>query len=101
MTNKQLPYFDKIVGSFDTDPKASKTPKTVWRVKINGQYIATVSGKTVWKRIGDAKNAVHNHIQDWLYRIPYGSRNYSIDSGHYMHEMMKQGVLEFVELPVG
>lgn len=96
----RLPHFDEIVDSFSQNPKPPKTPKTVWRIKINGQFITTISGKTVWKRIGDAKSAVHHHVSSWLCGIPYGSRDYKISSGDYMDAMIKQGILEFVELPI-
>lgn len=98
-----MKYLDRIVASFTSDPKAVKikVPKTVWRIKINGQYVATMSGKTVWKRIGDAKNAVHNHIDAWFGCLPYGQRNYKDDDSHkYLDALMKSGVLEFVELPI-
>lgn len=100
-----MKYLDKIVASFSTDPKATKkkpAPKTVWRIKINGKYVATMSGKTVWKRIGDAKNAVHNHIEAWFgCMCSFGQREYKLDSSHnYLDAMTKSGVLEFVELPI-
>ncbi len=51
---------EKLIKSFQI-PK-SHNPN-MWRIKIDGNFICTVSGKTVWKRIGDAKNALRHHIE--------------------------------------
>lgn len=32
------------------------------RIKFMGEFVTLNSGKTVWKRIGDAKNALNNHF---------------------------------------
>lgn len=32
------------------------------RIKFMGEFITLNSGKTVWKRIGDAKSALNNHL---------------------------------------
>ena len=58
---------ESILKSFNTGEAGQtiKVPKTVWRVKINGQFATTISGKTVWKRLGDAKNAIRNHVESY------------------------------------
>lgn len=98
----QMKYLDDIVKSFRYESETKKTPRTVWRVKINGQFVTTCSGKTVWKRIGDAKNAIHNHVDDWVSRLPWSERRETkYDFSHsVLKTMMEQGIIEFVELPI-
>lgn len=33
------------------------------RIRYNGHFVATVSGKSVWKHVGHAKNAMRHHVQ--------------------------------------
>lgn len=89
----------QVLDSFKPGgPGKIKVPKTVWRIKVDGQFITVISGKTVWKRIGDAKNALRNHVEaiccltsDW--------RGLSVSHQDDLYAKLLPYV-EFVELPV-
>lgn len=49
-----------IAATFNIDPNA-KSIKVV-RIKFLGKYVTLNSGKTIWKRIGDAKSALIHHL---------------------------------------
>ena len=76
-------------------PQARITP---YRIKINGQYLTTRSGKTVWKRLGDAKNAFHNHLDYINHEYDYKNRPLP-GTANTRWEMLKkweeEGFLEF------
>lgn len=74
------------------------------RVKFNGKFITTQSGKTVWNNIGAAKNAIRLHLtyeEEILNKMfdPNGSSSY-YTSRDIITEVMKQleaiKMLEFV-----
>jgi len=99
---------DKILESFKA-PRSSKEkkaiPKTIWRVKVNGQFVQTISGKTVWKRIGDAKNAIIKHLEAWHYMQPnswalYGRGQITGIGKKILGELIAKQLIEFVELPL-
>jgi hypothetical protein len=92
----------KIIASFQQVTPAKKkkpAPKTVWRVKVNGQFIQTFSRKTVWKQIGHAKNAILQHL-DALHGMQPDYWSTRFDSKKALVDLMTQGLLEFVELPL-
>lgn len=94
---------DKIVKSFDMDPADPKIPKTVWRVKVDGRFISTLSRKTVWKQIGHAKNAVIQHIEGYLSCVNRDTdpfRSARLDGKTILAKLIELGRLEFVELDV-
>lgn len=33
------------------------------RIKINGKFVKTLSGKTIWNKPSFAKNAINNHVK--------------------------------------
>ena len=55
---------DKLLDSFKT-PKPNET----WRIKVDGRFIMTSSGKTVWKQLGHAKSALRLHFEDVKYKL--------------------------------
>jgi len=77
---------------------------TVWKpvmVKFNGDFIQTVSDKYIWRKMGDAKLAIRNHIDLQLaYQldksISYNTRKQWVSQ--IMEEWIKAGILEFVEI---
>jgi len=83
---------------FNETNKAIKVPKTVWRAKIDGQFITTISGKTVWKRLGDAKNAIRNHVESYCAMHDSWQRRSNADALY--DRLLKEGHIEFVELPI-
>lgn len=46
----------------NADNLIKRKKKQPHRVKCNGKYIITASGKTIWPSIGAAKNAIRNHL---------------------------------------
>lgn len=75
-----------VVDSFKFNkPKNPKLVRTVWRIKVDGKLVTLNSGKSVWKRIGDAKNALRNHCE--------GIINYSLDP---YAALVSSGRVEFV-----
>ena len=45
-------------------PAADKNPKKInpTRIRLNGKFLVLASGKTLWRRKGDAKNALRNYL---------------------------------------
>jgi hypothetical protein len=91
---------ETILKSFNTSEtsKTIKVPKTIWRVKINGKFAATISGKTAWKRLGDAKNAIRNHVES--YCAVHDTWQRRSDTSALYDRLLKEGHIEFVELPI-
>lgn len=55
---------DQLIESF----KSCK-PFETWRIKVDGVFIMTRSGKTVWKRVNHAKNALRHHFETVKYQL--------------------------------
>jgi AAA+ ATPase superfamily predicted ATPase len=78
-------------------PKARKA--VPHRIKWLGKFIRTRSGKTVWKRIGDAKCAFRHEIEDILRRgieVETGRYPRDNDKDAVVNEMIRRGLVEFV-----
>lgn len=88
---------NKLLESFKPNQDGDLTvPKTVWRVKIDGEFIRTLSGKTVWKKLGHAKNALNQHVQIWCsMHLPDDS---NFDAKSIVNDWIKDGTIEFIEL---
>jgi hypothetical protein len=91
---------ESILKSFNTGEAGQtiKVPKTVWRVKINGQFATTISGKTVWKRLSDAKNAIRNHVESYCAMRDTWQKRTDTDSLY--DRLLNEGHIQFVELPI-
>ena len=66
MDNKQTTLapelLNTIINSF-TPPKPKKPSKSnPTRIKVNGKIAKLNSGKSLWRTLGFAKNALNNHI---------------------------------------
>lgn len=61
MSNLVIPkeVVDKITNSFLPASTGKTKP---YRIKINGQFIAMTSKKTMWRNIGFARSALLNHV---------------------------------------
>jgi len=96
MSKKRKITLTEVIKSFKTQTGSNiKIPKTIWRAKINGNFIVTSSGKTVWTRIGDVKNAIRYHIQS-LYEIdPW---NIEDNTDKLYQELFDKKIIELVEL---
>jgi hypothetical protein len=101
------PMIDEVVKSFRTDNSIAKFKKlSPCRVMVNGKFIVTNSGKTVWRRVGDAKSAVKNHLAGngyWLndlYSKYFGKKQaYSSDLDRaFMNFLYSSGVIKIVPL---
>lgn len=67
-------------------PLASE--KKVYRIYHGDKILKMHSGKYQWTSIGAAKNALHNHIQDILYRVIPSS--YWKEEDNVYNEIMKE-----------
>lgn len=92
---------EKLYKELDTrlvpQPKALK--HIPHRIKWKGQFIRTSSGKTVWKKIGDAKSAFRLEIENDVYRIlKKGLGRYPSheEKEAFIHLIFTSGHLEFV-----
>lgn len=61
--NSEQDIIDAISQSLNKELPKSKTS---YRIKFNGQFIRTSSGKTVWTTISAAKNAFNHHCSGYL-----------------------------------
>ena len=43
------------------------------RIKINGKFVKTLSGKTIWNKPAHAKSAIANHVRSNCYIILRGN----------------------------
>jgi hypothetical protein len=101
------PMIDEVVKSFRTDDSIAKFKKlSPCRVMVNGKFVVTDSGKTIWRRVGDAKSAVKNHLAGNGYRLHdlYGKyfgekQAYSRDLDRaFMNFLYSSGVIKIVPL---
>ena len=84
---------NSFVKSFKyVDVKKRKISPT--RIRVNGQFITTLSNKTVWQSLGAAKNALRNHVYSTARygSVIYENYNFVIDS------LVEKGILEFVQV---
>lgn len=74
------------------------------RIKVNGKYIILRSGKSQWKNIGSAKNALVNQLDNTnvtgQLSLDITGDKYSINRGKirtdFINYLIKVGILEFV-----
>lgn len=85
--------------------KKTSTVKTKpCRVKFEGQFITTESGKTVWRNIGFAKSAMLNHLNSqlaisvYLQKILGTPYVYGKIVKEMLRELERAGVVEYVEV---
>jgi hypothetical protein len=64
------------------------------RIKFNGKFITTLSGKTVWRNITFAKSALLNHFRS---AIEIQVDNYYTDYKQIIEELEKTGIIQYVE----
>jgi hypothetical protein len=55
------------------------------RIKFMGEFVTLTSGKTVWKKPGDAKSALNRHFRQWAF---YGEMENSRQS--IVNALLKQ-----------
>lgn len=86
--------------------------ETGWRIKVNGTFIQTNSGKSIWGKKSHAYNALRNHL--WRYNLvgnlceKYFNNRYispvkeGMSESDFYREFIqfleKENVVEFVEL---
>ena len=67
MSNKNFHCEQDIIDAISQSlNKELPKSKTSYRIKFNGQFIRTSSGKTVWTTISAAKNAFNHHCCGYL-----------------------------------
>lgn len=90
---------------------AEKKPSKIkpCRIKLDGKFLVLNSGKTIWKRKGDAKSAFKNNFSSYrsgglVYEVEKGlapQGNYERRNEvwrQFVAELERQGILEFVEV---
>jgi len=94
MTDKKQIFIDAF--------KNYEVEKPPVRVKINGQFIKTCTGKAGWQTVAHAKAAIKHHVR---YMCDYEDMNLLVGDG-YSHErnknwtklldrLVEEGVVEF------
>lgn len=94
-----------VIDSFNIEQKTIK--KTIpHRIKINGNFITTMSGKTIWKTLGHAKSALNHHISNIIgykrfmsyedYKILQNLAGKERTPKYVMEYMVSKGIVEFV-----
>lgn len=74
------------------DEFSGKSSGEVWVILYEGRFLQMPSGKSFWKKIGQAKNAFHSGIRYCLWDIhPHGK----VDTHALMKELMDKGTIEF------
>lgn len=108
----------QLVKSFITSSSAStkklkKIKPVRIRIKATGEWLQTYSKKTIWRRKGDASNALALHLQTvWSMAFKYDQHKEDYkgpDGKHYSYvekellmkaakDFIKTNVIEFVEV---
>jgi hypothetical protein len=74
-----------------------KLVKPPVRVKINGNFVKTCTGKAGWKTVAHAKSALKHHFDDKFgydkMEAMFGRRDEQW--GAFLEEMIRDGTLEF------
>ena len=79
------------------DPKKlNPKPLEAWMIKIDGNFITTSSGKSVWKAVGHAKNALRNHFEVTHSKCNRVSSNYS-SNWRDLQEIYEEEYLKFLK----
>lgn len=107
--NNQFPevlikeFCDSFAYRIDKEKKISPT-----RVRLNGKFITTDSGKTIWNSRGAAQSALLNHIEGngygWMkllqkYKTLKEGENDLKASWHsFIDYLIKSGILQFVQV---
>jgi hypothetical protein len=94
-----------ISESLSQHPRKIKKIKPC-RIKFMGNFISTESGKTLWRRKGDAKLAFLNHLESSFKFKKFLMENnicndrtfYYIDFKELKHELEKSGYIEYIEI---
>ena len=103
MNNLVIPQeiVDNIVNSFLPASTGKTKP---CRIKINGQFIATNSKKTMWRNIGFARSALTNHFsgnggaRDIIIKHFGADFYYKKGVKAILVELERLKVIEFVEI---
>lgn len=103
----------KFVSSFEDGNLKPKKKQIPYRIKVNGRYIRLKSGKTIWKCLGHAKTALHNHFETTIYYpMRYTERQklwgdqlmkvypHDLDRYHaFLDYLVTEKIVEFVAVP--
>ena len=120
MSNKNFHCEQDIINalfwSFRNNPPKNKT---TYRIKFNGQFVQTNSGKTVWATLVAAKNAFNLHCSAYSFGLSGGKYRDQLSIGgalallktgdeynrdrdeiykKFVQELMDAKILEFVEI---
>lgn len=84
----------------------TNTQEKVWRIKLFGEFWQTKAGKTVWKKKNHASAALGNELGTyWVSDVLHETMNFSDWIGNkdeiwkkFKEELIKDGILEFVEV---
>ena len=95
---------DKLAATLEV-PKRNYT--TMWRMRVNGKFVRCQSGKHIWRRRGDALNALILHIENST-RISDGlylgkdklCDDKSVDIKYVARQLLDRGMVELVEIPI-
>ena len=100
------PLLEVVAESFDSAAKDKIKKRKPTRIKIDGEYIKTDSGKTIWAMPGHAKSALRNHVEGVLRRYAYKHREtfgspYNLTTNYedvVINRLIDEGRLEYVEV---
>lgn len=81
-----------------SDLKQKRKPRPC-RIKLNGKFIKTSSGKTLWNNPGFAKNAIIYHVKSLAYSGTLLDKDYKVYYS-YLDRCLKEifNHLEIVEI---
>jgi hypothetical protein len=95
-----MDYTKKLVTTIESTfiSSATHVKTKPFRIKFNGKFITTTSGKTVWRNIGFAKLALLNHFQTSGTICNFIS-GYS-HCKQIIKELTELGLIEYVEVDI-
>lgn len=95
----------KLADSFE---RPERNYRTMWRMRVGGKFVRTGSGKHIWRRRGDALNALTFHLERVLTRADDGvylgtdklcDERYP-DLTIISRQLVDNGNVELVEIPI-
>lgn len=80
-----------------TPPTSQKSTPT--KITLDGVQIKLSSGKSLWKRVGDAKSAFRNEFENFWHKLSYimtGNAHRYITGNYYKEKELKEEIYQYV-----
>jgi len=103
MYNKYIEEYQRLLSTYKPRviKKSDKEPHEIWVIMYEDEPITVPSGKSSWKRIGHAKNALRNALE-CLYFIPstnpYDWKERQKAQSDSYDKLLESGIIKFINI---